>query len=177
MTSTALFSLFSLQLMVLVTLLLLPLMADTALSAHAVCTWVPGPGSPLQYEYRHYCYARLIIRGPSSADYQCIPNAATPTAIVADWGKRGNELLEWREYANLALWESLLTLSVPSRMLQTAPVALTVATARRLMGVAEALIGPSALATRPRVNAVTWPRKTTVRSRGRSRNTLVLNAY
>ena len=99
MTNTALFSLSSLQLLVLVTLLLLPLMADVALSAHAVCTWVPGPGSPLQYEYRHYCYARLIIRGPSSADYQCIPNAATPTAIVADWGKRGKELLEWREHA------------------------------------------------------------------------------
>lgn len=91
----AMLPIFALELL----LLLLSLAPYAVLSTHVRCSWKPGPGEPSKYGYAGYCLAGLTDESATSADYRCLRSPGVANARVADWGKRGREVLEWRRYS------------------------------------------------------------------------------
>lgn len=81
-------------------LLLLPLWpSQLALGLHTVCSWQPGKGSPETYHYSKLCDADLTNDTNAGADYKCVAGqVGNPGVVVASWGKRASEVLEWCEY-------------------------------------------------------------------------------
>lgn len=83
----------------LLLLLLLPLWpSQLALGLHTVCSWQPGKGSPAGYRYSRFCGADLTYDTNNSADFKCVAGqVGNQGVVVASWGKRGSEILEWCE--------------------------------------------------------------------------------
>lgn len=80
----------------LLPLLLLTLTMTQALAAHITCSQKLGKAPPAQYGYRSWCTANIVNNSTtsSSAEYKCRQGGAK---VVADWGKRGAQVFEWRE--------------------------------------------------------------------------------